>query len=286
MNWVVPTFNGELRTDKPPLHYFLMILAYKVFGMNEFAARFFSAFFGACTVVITYLFARSYLGQAVARWTVAVLLSSLHFTLQFHLAVPDPYLIFFITAAAMFFYLFHDQCKRAWLFLFYLFLGLGTLAKGPVAILLPGLGLIFFLIGTRGLRWSFIAAMQPLTGAIIVAITVLPWYLLVHHQTGGAWTEGFFLRHNVGRFTDTMEGTWWHFSAHAPVCHYRLAAFLGFHFSGNQSRLARSSKPRSAILSGHCNSCSAVFLYFKHQTAQLCRALLPFPGHFAGILPP
>ena len=46
-DWVVPTFNGELRTDKPPLHYFLMLISYRVFGVNEFAARFFSAFFKA-----------------------------------------------------------------------------------------------------------------------------------------------------------------------------------------------------------------------------------------------
>src|SRR6266542_6826784 len=37
-DWITPTFNGELRTDKPPLHYFFMIVAYKMFGVNEFAA--------------------------------------------------------------------------------------------------------------------------------------------------------------------------------------------------------------------------------------------------------
>ena len=205
-DWVVPTFNGELRTDKPPLHYFLMITSYKIFGVNEFAARFFSALFGACTVVITFLFSLKYLGQATGNWVVIVLLSSLHFTLQFHLAVPDPYLIFFITAAAIFFYLFFDEGKKNYLWAFYFFLGLGTLTKGPVAILLPGLGLFLFLIYTRRLKWAFIASMQPVIGIIIMATTVLPWYLMIHFQTEGAWTEGFFLRHNVGRFTRTMEG--------------------------------------------------------------------------------
>ena len=40
-DWVVPTFNEELRTDKPVLHYYFMIVAYKLFGVSAFSARFF-----------------------------------------------------------------------------------------------------------------------------------------------------------------------------------------------------------------------------------------------------
>ncbi len=34
----------------------------------------------------------------------------------------------------------------------------------------------------------------------------IPWYLLVHKETNGAWTKGFFLQHNFGRFSEPMEG--------------------------------------------------------------------------------
>lgn len=44
--WIVPTFNGEYRFDKPPLHYYFFMLSYQLFGINEFAARFFPALFG------------------------------------------------------------------------------------------------------------------------------------------------------------------------------------------------------------------------------------------------
>ena len=40
-NFLVPFFNGELRTDKPPLHYYFMILGYKLFGVTALGARFF-----------------------------------------------------------------------------------------------------------------------------------------------------------------------------------------------------------------------------------------------------
>src|SRR5438552_2315955 len=35
-NWVVPTFNGQLRSHKPALLYWLQVIAYDCFGLNEF----------------------------------------------------------------------------------------------------------------------------------------------------------------------------------------------------------------------------------------------------------
>ena len=36
---VVPTFNYQLRVDKPALLYWLQMAGYRVWGVNEFAAR-------------------------------------------------------------------------------------------------------------------------------------------------------------------------------------------------------------------------------------------------------
>jgi hypothetical protein len=47
--WILPTFNQEPRYDKPPLHYYAFTLAYKLFGITPFAARFFPAFLGFAT---------------------------------------------------------------------------------------------------------------------------------------------------------------------------------------------------------------------------------------------
>ncbi|MGD9928533.1 MAG: ArnT family glycosyltransferase [Mangrovibacterium sp.] len=203
---IVPTFNQELRTDKPPLHYFFMMLSYSLFGENAFAARFFSALFGALTTLITYRFARKYAGVETAFWTAAVLLASVHLSIQFHLAVPDPYLIFFFTTGVMSFYAAVKERKPLYLLLMYIAIGFGTLAKGPVAIGLPGLIFLLFLIFSKRFSWKEIRALKPLWGAALVLVIALPWYILVHLKTNGAWTDGFFLKHNLGRFTDEMEG--------------------------------------------------------------------------------
>ncbi|MGF1585638.1 MAG: ArnT family glycosyltransferase [Bacteroidales bacterium] len=203
---IVPTFNYELRTDKPVLHYYFMMAGYQLFGVNAFGARFFSVIFGCLTLVITFLFAKKYYGIWTGIWAVLTLTSSLHYVLQFQLAVPDPYLIFFINASLMCFFVYWTDKRPVWIYLCYAAMALGTLTKGPVAAILPGLVFFVFLLVSRALTLKNIFSLRPFSGIVLYMIIALPWYILVHLKTNGEWTEGFFLRHNLERFTSTMEG--------------------------------------------------------------------------------
>src|SRR5437870_11679794 len=53
-NWRLPTFNYQLRVDKPALLYWLQIFSYQSFGVGEFAARLPSALAGMLAVLLTY----------------------------------------------------------------------------------------------------------------------------------------------------------------------------------------------------------------------------------------
>ena len=203
--YVVPMFNGMLRTDKPPLHYYHMMLSYRIFGVNEFAARFFSGVYGALTVLLVFLFARRHLGLRAAFWAAVTLLASVHTAFQFHFAVPDPYLIFFLTLGCFCFFEAYQNPRPRYLIGLYVGVALGTLAKGPVAIGLPGLIFLVFLISQRQLKWSRLRLLRPFLGALAVALIVLPWYLLVWQATDGEWVREFFFTHNLNRYTDTME---------------------------------------------------------------------------------
>ncbi|GGG56318.1 dolichyl-phosphate-mannose--protein mannosyltransferase [Croceivirga lutea] len=205
-DYIVPYFNGQLRTDKPPLHYYFMIVGYKLFGVNAFGARFFSGIFGAFTILITYVLTKQNLGKGVANYTFLVLLSSLLFIQEFHLAVPDPYLIFFISASLFSFYEFFKQGKLYILVLAYISIGLGLLTKGPVAIVIPGLVLVAFLFFSKNFTLKKIFSFRPLLGLLFAILIAAPWYYLVHQKTQGIWTEGFFFDHNISRFNSGKEG--------------------------------------------------------------------------------
>jgi len=205
-NWVVPTFNGDLRTDKPALEYFGMIAAYLVFGVNEASARFFSALCGLLVVLATFWFTRRHWGEKAALWSSLVLLSSLHAILQFRLATPDPYLILCHTLSLFLFYEGWVSRQWKWFAGMYVFLGLGMLAKGPVGVLLPALTVGLFLLLTKAFTWKNIALLKPWWGIFLVLLFSFPWYWAVHEQTGGKWTRGFFLEHNLERFNDGLQG--------------------------------------------------------------------------------
>jgi 4-amino-4-deoxy-L-arabinose transferase-like glycosyltransferase len=203
-DWIVPTFNGGLRTLKPPLHYYFMFGGFKIFGITELGARFFSAVFGVMTIFITWFFVKKFSSQRQAFITSLVLLASTHFLFEFRMSVPDPYLIFLNVVSIFTAYSFFIERKNHWLWLCAITMGLGTLAKGPVAIALPGAAVLSWLIWEKRLRQ--ILSWKILVAGMIMLVVALPWYLLVHKETNGEWTRGFFLQHNFGRFSEPMEG--------------------------------------------------------------------------------
>lgn len=226
-SFIVPTFNGELRTDKPPLHYYFMMAAYRIFGATPFAARFFSAVFGTLTILVTFAFTRRFLNERAASFTALALLSSFGFITQFHLATPDPYLIFFITLALITYFHFDHSGNKKYLYTAYASVGLGILAKGPVALVLPGMVVMFYILSLKKLTISYIRSLQPLLGIAITLGIASPWFILVHIKTGGAWTSDFFIGHNLERFAEPREG---HGGSIALPTLFFLALLLPFTF--------------------------------------------------------
>ena len=205
-DWIVPTFNQELRTDKPPLHYFFMMLAYQLFGVSSFSARLFSGLFGLGTLLLTWIIAKKEIDTRVANLSSLVLLASIGFHFQFHLAVPDPYLVFFVALSIFAFFQYLKDPQISWLLGFYASMAMATLTKGPIGVLLPGAIALTFLIHQRSLNWRTIWGLRPVVGIFVVAVITLPWYWAVHQATDGAWTQGFFIGHNVDRFQTPKEG--------------------------------------------------------------------------------
>ncbi len=92
-NWIVPTFDGELRTHKPALLYWGQIAAYKTFGVSEFSARLPSAMAGLVTILLVFLIARRLSDTATANWAALILGTMLLFVMAERAATPDSLLI-------------------------------------------------------------------------------------------------------------------------------------------------------------------------------------------------
>lgn len=203
-DWITPVFNGMLRTDKPPLHYFFMMAAYKMFGYNAFAARFFSSIMGILTVVVTYFYIKKLINAFTAFCSTLVLVCSSHFLFEFRLAVPDPYLIFFITIGLFSGFAWLQQNSFKQLIISAAALAFATLAKGPIAIALPGLCLLIWVIMKR--KWQIFFTWKLIPAILLYLLISTPWYYAIYKATNGEWIKSFFLDHNLNRFADPQEG--------------------------------------------------------------------------------
>ncbi|MDN3668829.1 phospholipid carrier-dependent glycosyltransferase [Echinicola jeungdonensis] len=102
--------------------------------------------FGCLTLLINFLFTKRHLGYRPALLTLLILTASLHWNIQFHMAVPDPFLIFFMTAGLFLFYEWNLHHFQSWPHMlgFYISLALAVFCKGPIGISLPILSILLF----------------------------------------------------------------------------------------------------------------------------------------------
>jgi len=279
-----PTFNNELRTDKPPLHYFFMMLAYKIFGVTPFAARLFSSLMGVLVVLAVYYFVKKAIDKKIATYAALLLLASLHFGIQMHMAVPDPYLIFFLTLAGFSFYFYYTTNKRIWWWLFYIAIGFGILSKGPIALVLPGLSVILFLFFNKDFNLKSIIRINPF-GILISLAMAFPWFWMAHIKTNGEFTNGFFLKHNIERFNSGLEGHGGLFFVTLLFVFFGLLPFLFFLFQ--YKGLKKLIQSNSLYLWSFCYAIT-IILFFMFSGTKLPNYTVPaYPWLFiilAGIL--
>src|SRR5262245_41074327 len=88
-DYVTPTFNAVLRSPKPALLYWLQAAAYRVFGINEFAARLPSALAALLTLLLTYELGRRLFDAATGLLAGLILGSAPLFCASGHFANPD-----------------------------------------------------------------------------------------------------------------------------------------------------------------------------------------------------
>ena len=251
--WIVPTFNGELRAHKPVLLYWCMMAAYALGGVNEFTARLPSALCAMGSALATYGIGRRLFHPTVGLWSGIILSTSLMFGVAGRAATPDSLLIFCVTLTMLVYVLFAFPSKDGsylpqplWqAALLYGAMGLAVLAKGPVGLVLPTAVIGMFLLIQRlpasepsthrarvlvnmlrpfapshFLRTCL--AMRPLLAIGMVLLVAAPWYIAVGIKTDGAFLREFFLTHNLDRATGSMEGH------RGGPWYYPVAMLVGF----------------------------------------------------------
>ena len=210
---ITPTLGGHTWFEKPALLYWMLMAAFKVFGVNEWSARIGPAVCGLLTIAAVWRVGREvertseqagdFSDQArdFSFWSVLVAASSLGL-IVFARGVSFDIVITMTTAWALAFFLLGElrrEKRSAFLIGFYISVGLSLLAKGLVGIVIPfGVVGVYYVLRREWPRreiWFSLIWGLP----IAIAVAAL-WYGPVIARHGRLFVDEFFIQHHFARY--------------------------------------------------------------------------------------
>lgn len=246
-DWITPYWNDATRFDKPPLIYWLMAISFKIFGINEMAARLPSALFAFATVILVYytiyrcyqllinqspkpeniddlhenLLKVNHQDQSLILATLGAIITALNpaWIAWSRTGVSDMLLSSNISLALLSFFLGYSanknepKFKLGWYLAFYFFCALAVLSKGPIGILLPVVIIGSFAIYIK--QWQpLIKEIKLWLGIPLFLIVTVPWFIAISMVHGAEYINTFFGYHNLQRYTTVVSdhpGAWYYF---------------------------------------------------------------------------
>jgi 4-amino-4-deoxy-L-arabinose transferase-like glycosyltransferase len=161
--------------EKPPLFIWMQVVSMKLFGINEFAARFPNALCGMITLIVIFNIGLTFYDKRFGLLWVILYAGSLLPFLYFKSGIIDPWFNLFTFLGIYQFYLYFIRADRKSLHSVSsaFFIGLAVLTKGPVALLVFSITAGIFLIIKKF--------------KIRIRFKDLLMFILVFIFTGGLW---------------------------------------------------------------------------------------------------
>ncbi len=202
-NWITPLIDyGVPFWGKPPLTVWLTAANLGLTGINNFSARLPSFLLSVGILALIYHLVNIQRSAATALTTVIILISTVLFFVMSGTVAMDVCMNLGITLTLVSFWLaLKDPTQKRWGYLFFVGLSIGLLAKGPIAVVLPGLSIFLWTLVTN--EWLRIWKRIPwVTGTLLMLIISVPWYLIAEYKTPG-FLNYFIIGEHWKRFTES-----------------------------------------------------------------------------------
>lgn len=215
---------------KPPLSTWLSALSMGLFGVNEWAARLPSFFLSIAVLALVYYLAERMRGRFYALTATLILAGSFVFYLDIGTVMTDPAFLFSVTMTMVAFWsamtLKEPLAAKIWSYLFFVGLGVGLLAKGPLIFVLTGMPIFFWCLKERA--WLSLWQRFPwFLGTALTAVIAIPWYWLAERKTPG-FLNYFIIGEHLNRFLKPgWSGDKYGFAHHAPLGMIWVYALIG-----------------------------------------------------------
>jgi 4-amino-4-deoxy-L-arabinose transferase-like glycosyltransferase len=199
-DFIVPHLNYVAYVEKPPLLYWLTAFSFRIFGVNEFAARMVPAMSALFGVLATFYFATRVMGLRRGVLAAAILATAPLYAVMAQTLTTDM-LLTALTTIAIFALFLHYKEGGVWCWMAYLAIALATLTKGPVGIALPIFATVVFL-WREGALQGCIRRFHGVAGAIMVFAIVAPWFIAIGIREPG-FVDFYFIGEHLRRIFDS-----------------------------------------------------------------------------------
>jgi 4-amino-4-deoxy-L-arabinose transferase-like glycosyltransferase len=223
-DWITPVLGGQPWLEKPPLYYWQAMVAYAVFGVSDWAARLPSALDATLLVLAVYFFLRRF-RTGFELDGALITASSAGIIGYARAASMDMALAAAFTVGMLGWWAWRESGKKLYLLIFYGFMALGMLAKGPVAPFLAAVVIVLYAAAVRELRVALKTLWLP--GILLFCAIALPWYVAVQIRNPVFFRE-FILEHNLARFSKNLYHHTEPFWYYLPVTALALAPWTVF----------------------------------------------------------
>src|SRR5213594_3202552 len=181
-DWVTARLNGIAYLEKSPLNYWMIATSFSLFGVHDWAGRLPLVLAVVLLCWVTVRFGRSALGTEAGFYSGLVLSTCIGLFLFTRILIPDATLTLTITMAMWCFLRTiepGERNPRLWATLFAVFVGIGFLLKGLIAIVFPAGAAFVYMAVTRQLFSRAVwRRLHPFSGAGIVILIAAPWIIL------------------------------------------------------------------------------------------------------------
>lgn len=275
-DYIVPTLNEVPYLEKPPLHYYLTAMVFKLTDPGHTAARLWPVFFTIMTALALFFFMRKEEGDATAAIGSLFYISSFYCIALSKLNILDMTFGFFVTVTLLCAYRFIEHNDRISLYALWVAAGLGFLTKGLAAIVLPSGAVIVYCIVMRK-YWKPLSLLQPLPLLLFAAI-VTPWLYAVECRVPGA-LKFFFIHEHFARFTSPVH------QHEAPFYFFLLVIVAGMMPWSVISLLALLKKTawRGSTMVFFACASAFILVFFSLSSSKLITYLTPMWATLCGM---
>ena len=198
-NWVTPMQAiGEPFWAKPPLSTWSSAFFMKIFGVHAWSARVPSLLFAMGVLALVGFLVLKRYTRKEAYYAMLILAGSPYFFINAGVVMTDPALVFSTTLCLVSAWFAISEKSKFWGYLFFVGLGIGLLAKGPLIGVLVVMPLLFW-----GIQQKTVRLLWPnfpwITGSCLMLLIALPWYVLAEIRTPG-FLHYFIVGEHISRF--------------------------------------------------------------------------------------